>query len=342
MSGLLFPLSEYWWLYLAFLGFVGLMLALDLGVFHRKAHAVSFKDASLWSVFWISLSLLFNWGFYQFARHEFATNPRFLSVPGFDAEAEASRVGLEFLTGFVIEKALAIDNIFVFVMVFAAFGIPAIYQHRVLFLGILGAIFFRGAFIALGAQLMAYHWLVVLFGVFLLLTGLKMMFIAQKPSDPEHSWQMRLLKRWLPVTSEFHGQKFFVRKNGIRYATPLLVALVFIELTDIIFAVDSVPAIFAVTREPMIVFISNILAIMGLRSLYFMLAGIVDRFVYLKYGLAAVLVFVGLKMVWLNNAFDGKFPISWSLGIIGTLILGSIGVSLIVTSKPKSLPAQTH
>ncbi len=336
MNELLFPFSEYWWLYAGFLAFVAIMLALDLGVFHKSAHVVTFKEASAWSAFWIGLSLLFNLAFYKYAQYKFSTDARYTSIPGFDPEAEASRVGLEFLTGFVIEKALAVDNIFVFVMVFAAFGIPAIYQHRVLFLGILGAIVFRGIFIALGSQLMAYHWIVTLFGVFLILTGLKMMFIAPKPTDPEHSWQMRVLKRFLPVTTEFDGQKFFTVRNGVRYGTPLLVALVFVELTDIIFAVDSVPAIFAITREPMIVFISNILAIMGLRSLYFMLAGVVDRFVYLKYGLASVLVFVGLKMTWLNDLFGGKFPIGLSLGIISALILGSVALSLWATRSGRT------
>ncbi len=310
------------------------MLALDLGVFHKKAHVVSLGEATFWSIFWVSLSLACNWAFYRYALHRFATDPAYAAIPGFDAQSEAGRVSLEFFTGFVIEKALAVDNIFVFVMVFTAFGIPAIYQHRVLFLGILGAIVFRAIFIALGAQLMAYQWVVMLFGAFLILTGLKMLFIAPKPTDPGQSWQMRLLRRWLPLTSEFEGPRLLVRKNGVRYGTPLLVALVFIELSDIIFALDSVPAIFSITREPMIVFISNILAILGLRSLYFMLAGVVDRFIYLKYGLAAVLVFVGLKMTWLNELCDGKFPITWSLAIIATLISGSV-----LASQARFLPS---
>jgi tellurite resistance protein TerC len=336
MDSILFPLADYWWIYASFLGFVALLLALDLGVFHKKAHAISFKEASLWSIFWVSLSLACNWAFYQFALHKLSVDPTYAAIPGFDAEVEASRVGLEFLTGFLIEKALAIDNIFVFVMIFGALRTPAIYQHRILFLGIIGAIFFRGIFIALSSQLMAYHWVVLVFGAFLVLTGVKMFFSAHQPEkDLTNSWQMRALKRLLPVTPEIHGQKFIVKKNGTRYVTPLLIALVLIELIDVVFAMDSVPAIFAVTREPLIVFISNILAIMGLRSLYFMLAGIVDRFVYLKYGLALVLIFVGLKMVWLNEAMGGKFPISWSLGIIATLILGSIGISLIATSNRK-------
>lgn len=333
MDMILFPWSEYWWLYAAFVGFVGVMLALDLGVFHRKAHAVSFKEATFWSIFWVGLALGFNWAFGQYAHYKFTTDPSFLALPGFDAAVMSHRVTMEFLTGFVVEKALAVDNIFVFVLVFSAFGIPDIYQHRVLFFGILGAIFFRAIFIALGSQLMAYHWVVVFFGVFLIGTGIKMMFVKGEAKDPSQSRIIGLLKRIMPLTSRIEGQKFFVRENGVLMATPLFAALVFLELTDIVFAVDSVPAIFALTKEPLIVFMSNILAILGMRSLYFMLAGVIDRFVYLKYGLASVLVFVGLKMAWLNEAMGGKFPIDWSLGIIGALIFGSMGISLVVTSK---------
>jgi tellurite resistance protein TerC len=329
---LLFPFSQYAWLYGAFIAFVCAMLALDLGVFHRKAHVVSFKEAAGWSIFWVSLSLLLNFAFYNYALHKFTTDPTYTSIDGFNAHAEASRVGLEFLTGFVVEKALAIDNIFVFVLLFAAFGIPAQYQHRVLFFGIIGAIAFRALFIAIGSQLMAYHWVVVLFGVFLVITGVKMLFMGiGGPVDPSQSKIIRFLRRTMPVTDEIHGQRFFIRKAGVLTATPLFIALVFLEFTDIIFAVDSVPAIFAITKEPMIVFMSNILAILGLRSLYFMLAGVIDRFIYLKFGLALVLVFVGLKMVWLNELMGGKFPIGLSLGIIATLILGSIFASLIAT-----------
>ena len=340
-TAILFPLSEYFWLYAAFIGFVCAMLALDLGVFHRQAHAVTFKEAAGWSFFWISLALLMNLGFYSFALHKFTTDAAYAAIPDFNAHAEATRVALEFLTGFVVEKALAVDNIFVFVLLFSAFGIPPKYQHRVLFFGILGAIFFRAIFIPLGSQLMAYHWVVIVFGVFLIFTGIKMLFMGVGgPVDPSQSKIIHYLRRFMPVTDELHGQKFFIRKAGVLTATPLFVALVFLEFTDIIFAVDSVPAIFAITKEPMIVFMSNILAILGLRSLYFMLAGIIDRFIYLKFGLALVLVFVGLKMVWLNSLMGGKFPISWSLSIIATLILGSILLSLIVTRG--RAPASKH
>ena len=333
-----FPFADYWWFYLGFAGFVMALLALDLGVFHRKAHAVSIREASIWSVVWIGLALAFNFGFYQYAAWKFARDPRLLQIPGFDPESASRQVGLEFLTGYVVEKILSLDNIFVFVVVFTFFAIPAIYQHRVLFYGILGALVFRAIFIALGSALLQYHWVILLFGGLLILTGLKMMFAPERKIDPDRNPVIRLFRRFVPVTPELHGQRFFVRLKGVLYATPLFVALLFVEISDIIFAIDSVPAIFALTREPMIVFTSNIFAMLGLRSLYFLLAGAVERFALLKYGLALVLVFVGLKMVWLNDAFGGKFPIGWSLGIIGVVIAASILFSLLSKrSKTKNI-----
>ena len=320
----LFPLSEYWWLYGAFVLFVLLLLVLDLGVFHRHAHAVSFKEAATWSVIWITLALIFNYAFYQYALWKFPLDPRLV---GLDHAALAKQVGLEFLTGFVVEKSLAIDNIFVFVVVFAFFGIPSQYQHRVLFFGIIGALIFRAIFIALGSMLLQYHWVVILFGLFLILTGIKMFFAPKQSIDPSKNILIRLLRRYMPISPELDGQHFVTKINGLRHATPLLLALVFVEFSDIIFAVDSVPAIFAITKEPLIVFISNVLAILGLRALYFLLAGMYDKFHMLKYGLGVVLVFVGLKMVWLNNLYGGKFPISWSL----VVILGVIAVSIFLS-----------
>jgi len=328
-----FPIADYWWFYLGFTIFVMALLALDLGVFHRKAHAVSFREASVWSVIWIGMALAFNFAFYQYAAWKFARDPRLLQIPGFDPESASRQVGLEFLTGYVVEKTLSLDNIFVFVVVFTFFAIPAIYQHRVLFYGILGALVFRAGFIALGSALLQYHWVILLFGALLILTGVKMMFAPDKKIDPERNPLIRLFRRLMPVTSELHGPRFFVRLKGALYATPLFLALLFVEISDIIFAIDSVPAIFALTREPMIVFTSNVFAILGLRSLYFLLAGAVERFALLKYGLALVLVFVGLKMVWLNDAFGGKFPIGWSLGIIAFVITASIVCSLLVTRR---------
>jgi tellurite resistance protein TerC len=336
----LFPLSDYWWLYLLFTGFVLALLSLDLGVFHRKAHAVSIREATIWSVVWIALALLFNYGLYQYAHWKFPQDARLMAIPGFDPAGAAKQVGLEFLTGYVIEKSLSVDNIFVFVVVFSFFGIPAIYQHRVLFYGIIGALIFRAIFIALGSVLLQYKLVVYLFGGILILTGIKMMFAPEREIHPEKNPLIRLFTKFMPVSTALDGQKFFTVVNGVRHATPLFIALLFLEMTDVIFAVDSVPAIFAITREPLIVFTSNVFAILGLRSLYFMLAGAVERFALLKYGLALVLVFVGLKMVWLNDLFGGKFPIGISLGIIGGVIAVSIIISLFRTRKKRPSAAE--
>lgn len=330
---ILFPFSDYWFFYAGFTAFVLLLLALDLGVFHREAHEVTFKESLTWSIIWISLALIFNYLFFLYAGMKFETDPRLLAIPGFDPDASAKQIGLEFLTGFIVEKTLAVDNIFVFVVVFNFFAIPLKYQHRVLFFGIIGALIFRIIFIAMGSILLQYQWIVIFFGVFLILTGFKIIFAPEKPIDPEKNPVIKLFRKFFPVTPTFEGQKFFLRKEGILYATPLMVALVFIEVSDIIFAVDSVPAIFAITNEPLIVFTSNVFAILGLRALYFMLAGVIHKFRYLKYGLGIVLVFVGLKMAWLNEAFGGKFPISWSLLIITSIITVSILISLFKKEK---------
>lgn len=331
---MLFPFAEYWSFYLAFTLFVLVVLAIDLGVFHRDAHEVSFKESLVWSVVWVSLALLFNFLLYKYAFWKFGQDQALLTTLGMGAEALASQVGLEFLTGFVVEKSLAVDNIFVFVVVFTYFGIPLKYQHRVLFFGIIGALLFRIIFIALGAVLLQYYWVSILFGLFLVVTGLKIIFAPEKPLDPEKNPIIKLFKRLFPVTDTIEGQKFFVNKNGIWYATPLMVALLFIEVSDIIFAVDSVPAIFAITKEPFIVFTSNVFAILGLRAMYFMLAGIIHKFRYLKYGLGVVLVFVGLKMAWLNDLFGGKFPTTWSLAFIFVAIATSILVSFTKKEQP--------
>ena len=340
MDYILFPIAEYWWFYAAFTLFVLLLLALDLGVFHRKAHEVRFKEAATWSVVWVALALGFNFFLYQYALWKFPQDPRLIAVPGFVPEAAAWRVSLEFLTGYIVEKSLSVDNVFIFVVILSYFAIPAKYQHRVLFYGIIGALIFRAIFIGMGSYLMQYHWIIWLFGAFLIVTGVKMLFAPEKQVEPDKNPLIRLFKRFVPVTPSLHGQKFFVRQahptSGGRmrtFATPLFIGLLFVELTDIIFAVDSVPAIFALTREPMIVFTSNVFAILGLRAMYFMLAGAVDKFYMLKYGLGVVLVFVGLKMVWLNDAFGGKFPISWSLGIITGIIGTSVLFSMLFPKR---------
>jgi tellurite resistance protein TerC len=333
----LFPFAEYWGIYLGFIAFVLVMLALDLGVFHKNAHEVSVKEASAWTAIWISLAFVFNFLLYLYARWSFSNNPRYLDIPNFDPDAQAKTTALEFLTGFVIEKSLAIDNIFVFAVVFGYFAIPKIYQHRVLFWGILGALVFRAIFIAMGSILLQYHWLVIFFGGLLILTGIKMFFAGTQEQDLSDNFVIKQLRKMFRVHPKIEGQKFFIKKDGLTYVTPLFLALIFLELSDIIFAVDSVPAIFAITKEPLIVFTSNIFAILGLRSMYFMLAGVMDKFAYIKYGLASVLVFVGLKMVWLNEAFGGKFPISWSLGIIAGLIGGSVILSLVVDARKRKV-----
>lgn len=325
----LFPFADYWWFYLSFTGFVLVLLAVDLGVFHRSAHEVSFREAAAWSVVWVALSLIFNYGLYRYALWKLPLDPRLAAISGFDPPAAARQTALEFLTGYLVEKSLSVDNIFVFVVVFTFFGVASKYQHRVLFYGILGALVFRAAFIAMGAALLRYHWVIVLFGVFLIATGFKMMLAPERKLEPDRNPVIRLFRKLVPVTADMHGQRFFVRNNGKVHATPLLVTLLFVETTDVIFAVDSVPAIFALTREPLIVFTSNVFAILGLRAMYFMLAGAVNKFYLLKYGLAAVLIFVGLKMAWLNNLFGGKFPITWSLGIIGSAIAISVIGSLM-------------
>ena len=320
---LLFPFAEYWWVYAAFTAGVLVVLAVDLGVFHREAHAVTFRESLAWSMVWVALALAVNYGFYRYALTQFPPDV-------------ASRVGLEFLTGYLVEKALAVDNVFVFVLVFGYFGIPARYQHRVLFYGILGALVFRAIFVALGSVLMQYHAVVIAFGVILLISGIKMMFAPTQAVDPGRNPMLRLMRRFLPVTPELHGQAFFVRLAGRLHATPLLVALLMLELSDIVFAVDSVPAIFAITREPLLVFTSNVCAILGLRAMYFLLADAVQRFHLLHYGLALVLVFVGLKMVWLDGAAGGKFPVEWSLGIIAFLLAGAVAASLLVDPPAES------
>jgi tellurite resistance protein TerC len=325
----LFPFAEYWWFYAGFTALVLAMLAVDLGVFHRDAHVVSFKESLAWTGIWISVAALFNYGFYVYAASQFGAD-------------DGRRLGLEFLTGYIVEKSLAVDNIFVFVMVFSYFAIPLRYQHRVLFYGIIGALVFRAIFIALGSVLMQYAAVVMLFGLFLLLTGVKMLLVPSQPVDPERNPLIRLFRRVVPITPEFHGQRFLVRIDGRWHATPLMVALLFLEMSDVIFAVDSVPAIFAISREPLIVFTSNVFAILGLRSMYFLLAGAVERFALLKYALAGILIFVGLKMVWLNDLFGGKFPITWSLAIIGGLLAAAVAASLlrpaIVSSSAQQSP----
>ncbi len=335
----LFPFAEYWWFYAAFTLFVLGMLALDLGVFHRQAHEVSAREALMWSVVWTAIAFGFAAVLYGYCLWKFPLDPRLGGNRGALDGNLAWQTTLEFLTGFLIEKSLALDNIFVFVVIFEFFAIATKYQHRILFFGILGALLFRVIFIALGAVLLQYKAVVILFGILLIATGAKILFAPAKPLDPEANLVIRLLRRLVPVTSQVDDQRFFRRVSGKLHATPLLVALAFIEVSDIIFAVDSVPAIFAVSSEPLIVFTSNVFAILGMRALYFLLAGVAQKFHLLKYALGTILVFVGLKMAWLNEAFEGKFPISWSLGIIGFILILFLLLSLTRSSRPASAGA---
>jgi tellurite resistance protein TerC len=334
----LFPFTEYWWLYAVFTAGILGLLALDLGVFHRDARPVSVREAAGWSAIWISLALLFNAALYFYVGWTLEGDPQRAGV-GVDADDAAWQIALEFLTGYLVEYSLSVDNIFVFVLVLRYFAGPAAQQHRVLFYGILGALVFRGVFIALGSVLMQFHWVVWLFGAFLIVTGLRMLRSPEEGMDPGRNPVIRLVRRALPVTHEMHGQHFLVHRDGRRWATPLLVALLCLEASDIVFAIDSVPAIFALTREPFIVFTSNVFAILGLRSMYFMLGGAVERFHLLRYGLAVVLVFVGLKMVWLDAWYGGKFPIGISLAIIGAVLAASIIASLTFPRRHAIFPA---
>jgi tellurite resistance protein TerC len=310
------------WLWVGCNLFVLALLALDLGVFHRKAHAVSTKEAAIWSVVWISLSLLFNGVIYLFWQQ---------LMPG--SSASNSEAGLQFLTGYLIEKALSVDNIFVFVLIFTFFRVPPAYQHRVLFWGILGALLMRGTMILAGAALIKqFHWIIYVFGAFLIFTGIRMAMQDEADIEPEANPVLRLVRRILPVTQDFRGQNFFVREPLHRgekpriLATPLFIVLVLVETTDLIFAVDSIPAIFAVTQKPLLVYTSNVCAILGLRSLYFMLSGVIHRFYLLKIGIALVLVFVGAKML-LGGVFE--IPIWVSLIVIALILGGSVGASIL-------------
>ena len=298
------------WVWVGFHVFVFAMLAIDLGVFHREAHEVSIREAAGWSLTWIGLSLTFNYGVYHFM---------------------GSQAGLEFLTGYLIEKALSVDNIFVFVLIFSYFGVPPRYQHRILFWGILGALVLRGTMIFAGAYLIQqFHWVTYLFGAFLVFTGIRMAFQDEQDIQPESNPVIKLVRRFIPVTNRYHGQRFFTRepigpRGALRgVATPLFVVLLLVETTDIIFAVDSIPAIFAVTTSPFLVYTSNIFAILGLRALYFLLAGVIRTFHFLQLGLSVVLSFVGVKML---IADWYKVPIGISLVVIAAVLAISVVAS---------------
>ena len=297
-------------LWASFIAFVLALIALDLGVFHRKAHEVTLKEAGIWSAIWVSLALSFN----------------ALVLHWFGPER-----GLEFLTGYLIEKALAVDNIFVIYAIFAYFAVPAIYQHRVLFWGVLGALVMRAIFIFAGAALLAkFHWVMYVFGAILVITAIKLLSMPDDGVHPDRNPVYRLMRRLIPAVSDYHGSRFTIVQAGKRYATPLLMVLILIEWTDLVFAVDSIPAIFAITSDPFIVFTSNIFAILGLRSLFFLLQGVIGRFHLLKPALAAVLLFVGGKMLLIDFV---KLPIAVSLGVVFALIATGVVASLAIPPR---------
>jgi tellurite resistance protein TerC len=301
------------WLWVGFIAFVLAMLALDLGVFHRKAHAVRPREAGIWVAVWVSLAMAFAAGLWYF---------------------EGGAKAIEFLTGYVIEESLSVDNLFVMVVIFDYFAVPAICQHRVLFYGILGALVMRGLFIGVGALLLArFEWILYVFGAMLVITGVRMMFKHDEEFDGEHNRIVRTVRRLIPMTADYRGKHFFTVENGRRIATPLLLVLILVEFTDLIFAVDSIPAIFGITRDPFIVFTSNIFAILGLRSMYFLLAAVVDKFYLLKYGLALILSFIGVKMLiepWVH------MHILLSLGVVIGTLAASVAASLIWPERERA------
>jgi len=299
-------------LWVGFILFVLAMLALDLFVFHRKTHEIKVKEALLWSAFWIGLSLVFNLGVYIWGGRQQA---------------------LEFLTGYLLEKSLSVDNIFVFLMIFSYFKIPHKYQHEVLFWGILGALIMRGGFIAGGIALIKqFHWIIYVFGGFLIFTGIKMVLDKDKEIHPEKSLVLRLFNRVMPVTKGIEDGRFFIKTSGRWFATPLFVVLLVVETTDVMFAFDSIPAILAITQKPFIVYTSNVFAILGLRALYFALAGIMQYFHYLHYGLSVILVFVGLKML-LADIY--KISVGASLLVLAFILTVSIIASMLWPKKAK-------
>ncbi len=301
---------ERYALWIVFNVFVFGMLVIDLGVFHRKAHALTTREATIWCIVWISLGLIFNAGVYTWMGPE---------------------KGLEFLTGYLIEYSLSVDNIFVFIIILTYFSISPAHQHRVLFWGILGALIMRGVFIVTGTLLLLlFHWVIYVLGAFLVFTGIKMFTSEETSVHPEDNPVIKVLRRVMPIATEFEGQRFFVKRDGKWAATPLFVVLLVVESTDLIFAVDSVPAIFAVSLDPFIVYTSNVFAILGLRSLYFLLASVMDLFIYLRYGLGVVLSFVGIKMV-LADIY--KIPIGVALAVVAGILAISIVASLLAPPK---------
>lgn len=309
-------MSSQVWVWVAFNLFVLVMLAVDLGVVHRRSHEVKLTEALVWSGVWIALALLFNLGVYYWY---------------------GPRPALEFLTGYLIEKSLSVDNIFVFLLLFSYFRVPSVYQHKVLFWGILGALVMRAIFIVAGISLLQrLHWIIYVFGALLILTGIKMVTEKDKEIHPEKNPVLKLFRRLVPVTEHYQEDRFIVKQAGRYAATPLFLVLLVVETTDVIFAVDSIPAILAITVDPLIVYTSNAFAILGLRVLYFALAGVIRRFHYLHYGLSAILVFVGVKML-LTDIY--KFPIAVALGVVASILLIAFVASVVRARRGEGVTA---
>lgn len=307
------------WLWIGFTVFVLTVLVLDLGVFHRKSHAVNVKEALVWSGVWLSLALIFSGAVFTYM---------------------GSTKGFEFLTGYIIEWSLSVDNIFVFLLIFSYFAIPAQYQHKVLFWGIMGALVMRGIMIGLGAALIKeFHWIIYGFGALLVVSGIRMALQKETEVEPDKNPLVRLFRRFIPVTGEYHGDKFFVKVGRVLHATPLFVVLLTIESADLVFAVDSVPAIFSITTDPFIVYTSNVFAILGLRSLYFALAGVMDKFHYLRVGLSVVLVFVGIKMLLSDIV---KIPAEVSLLVVVVILAISVVISLLKPEHPVASASESE
>ena len=300
------------WLWLGFSVFIVTMLSLDLGLFNRKAHTIRYREAWIWSGVWVTVALIFAALVFHY---------------------QGSVRGLEFVTGYLIELSLSVDNLFVFLLIFSYFKVPAKFQHRVLFWGVMGALIMRLTMIFVGAALInRFHWVIYIFGAFLVYTGMKMFRHDEVDIQPEQNIAVRAITRFLPISRQYEGEKFFTKLKGKRTGTLLLLVLMVVEVTDLVFAVDSIPAIFAITRDTFIVYTSNVFAILGLRSMYFLLAGVVEKFRYLRTGLAIVLTFIGIKM--LLGAVHVNIPILFSLGLVALVLLGSVGLSLLIPSKP--------
>jgi tellurite resistance protein TerC len=327
------------WLWIGFIVFILALLALDLGVFHRKAHVVQTKEALFWSAVWISVALAFSIFVYFGYEHHWlglGTKPD----PVDKHINDGARAAVKYITGYIVEESLSVDNIFVIAMLFNFFAVPAMYQHRVLFWGILGVLVMRGAMIGVGAALIAkFHWIIYVFGVLLIVTAVKMLLMNSEQSDPNKNIVMRLARRFLPITDTYEGQHLLVHRDGRWMLTPLMLTLIMVETTDLIFAVDSIPAIFAITGDPFLVFTSNVFAILGLRSLFFALAGMMDKFRYLKVALAIILAVVGVKMLaqsWLKEVLGEGFNF-YLLGVIVLILTGGVVFSMLADRRRAAL-----